>query len=57
MTYGNIMTDYAVRVRDRWKDGATVDISQEMMQLTLGIICKSVLNYDVESEANKLAKH
>jgi cytochrome P450 len=59
MTYSNIMTDYATSIRDRWKDhGDTLDIQQEMMQLTLGIICKSVLNYDVESEESvKLAKH
>ena len=35
------MTDYATRMRDRWKDEDTVDISEEMMRLTLGIICKS----------------
>jgi cytochrome P450 len=56
MTYSNIMTDYAVRMRNKWNDGATVDISEEMMQLTLGIICKSVLNYDVESEAQEVGK-
>jgi cytochrome P450 len=56
MMYGNIMTDYAARMRDGWKDGSTVDISQEMMQLTLSIICKSVLNYDVESEAQHVGK-
>jgi cytochrome P450 len=56
MTYSNIMTDYAVRVRNRWNDGAIVDISEEMMRLTLGIICKSVLNYDVESEAQEVGK-
>ena len=56
MTYSNIMTDYAVRMRNRWNDGATVDISKEMMRLTLGIICKSVLNYDVESEAQEVGK-
>src|SRR5687768_7845344 len=32
MTYSNIMTDYVVRMRNRWKDGATVDISEEMMR-------------------------
>src|SRR5919204_1758461 len=53
MTYGKVMTDYASRLRDRWKDGDTLDIQQEMMQLTLGIICKSVLNYDIESEGAK----
>ncbi len=56
MMYGIIMTDYAARMRDGWKDGSTVDISQEMMQLTLSIICKSVLNYDVESEAQHVGK-
>ena len=30
--------------------GDTVDVSEQMMQLTLGIICKAVLNYDIESE-------
>jgi cytochrome P450 len=56
MIYSNIMTDYAVRMRNRWKDGSTVDISEEMMQLTLDIICKSLLNYDVESEAQEVGK-
>ena len=55
-TYGKIMIDFAIRFRDRWKDGSTVDISKEMMELTLGIICKSVLNYDVESEAKQVGK-
>jgi cytochrome P450 len=54
MIYSNIVTDYAVRMRNRWKDGSTIDISEEMMRLTLGIICKSVLNYDVESEAQEV---
>ena len=56
MAYGKIMTDYAIRLRDRWKNEDILDISQEMMQLTLGIICKSVLNYDVESEAKQIGK-
>jgi cytochrome P450 len=56
MAYGKIMTDYAIRHRDRWKNEDILDISEEMMQLTLGIICKSVLNYDVESEAKQVGK-
>ena len=56
MGYGKIMTDYAIRLRDRWKNEDVLDISQEMMHLTLGIICKSVLNYDVESEAEQVGK-
>ena len=56
MSYANIMTDYAIRFRDRWKNEDIVDVSQEMMELTLGVICKSVLNYDVESEAKQVGK-
>ena len=43
-------------MRDRWKDGDMVDVSEQMMQLTLGIICKAVLNYDIESEARQVGK-
>ena len=50
------MTHYANLLQDTWKDGDTIDISQEMTRLTLGIICKSVLNYDVESETQKVGK-
>src|SRR5919112_4649117 len=56
MSYANIMTDYAIRFCDRWKNEDIVDVSQEMMELTLGIICKSVLNYDIESEAKQVGK-
>jgi cytochrome P450 len=41
---------------DVWKDGGVLDINKEMMQLTLGIICKSVLNYDVQTEAQQVDK-
>lgn len=56
MSYASIMTDYAIHFRDRWKNEDTIDISEEMMELTLGIICKSVLNYDVESQAKQVGK-
>ena len=56
MTYGKVISDYASRFGDRWKHGFTVDISPELMRLTLDIICKTVLNYDVESEAQQVGK-
>ena len=55
-SYGDIMTDYAERMTDSWGDGEVLDISREMMELTLGIICKSVLNYDITSEAQQVGK-
>jgi cytochrome P450 len=56
MTYGKVISDYASRFGHRWKHGSTVDISPELMRLTLDIICKTVLNYDVESEAQQVGK-
>jgi cytochrome P450 len=53
-TYANIMTEYSVRMRERWKDGATLDISQEMMRLTLSIVAKALFDADVESEADEI---
>ena len=49
--YGKIITDYANRIQERWNDGDTLDIQKEMMQLTLSIISKSVLNYDIERDS------
>ncbi|HYE64610.1 MAG TPA: cytochrome P450 [Pyrinomonadaceae bacterium] len=50
-SYGAVMTDYAARVRQRWQDGETLDISQEMMRLTLAIVGKTLFDADVESDA------
>ena len=55
-TYGKVITDYAARLNQNWKDGDTLDILKEMMQMTLSIICKSVLNYEVESEAEEVGR-
>ncbi len=49
-TYGQIMTDYAQRMCQRWKDGMTLDIHKEMMHVTLAIISKAVLGSDVKLE-------
>ena len=54
--YGKTITDHASTLNQKWKDGDTRDMLKEMMQLTLSIICKSVLNYDVESEAEEVGK-
>lgn len=50
-SYAQVMTEYAERTRDRWADGATLDISQEMMRLTLGIVGKTLFDADVEAQA------
>lgn len=50
------MVEYATRARDRWQKDETLDIWQEMMRLTLGIVGKTLFDADVEAEAPEIGK-
>jgi cytochrome P450 len=52
--YAALMTEYAVHTRERWRAGETLDISQEMMRLTLAIVGKTLFDADVEAEASEI---
>lgn len=58
--YARIMAEYAVRHAERWEaaglHGRTVDMSQEMMRLTLAIVAKSLFDADVEEEADDIGR-
>lgn len=54
--YADVMTQCAVAVRDRWSDGSTLDISEEMMRLTLAVVGKTLFSADVESEASEIGE-
>ena len=49
-TYGQIMTDYAQHMCQKWQDGMVLDIHKEMMRVTMAIISKAVLGSDVKLE-------
>lgn len=53
-SYATVMTDYAARTAARWRDEETLDISQEMMRLTLAIVGKTLFDADVEQEADEI---
>ena len=53
-SYAAVMTDYAARVREGWRDGETLDISEQMMRLTLAIVGKTLFDADVESDAREV---
>ncbi len=56
-SYDNIMSEYAYNMCNNWNDGDILDIHDEMMKVTLRIICKSVMSYDIESEeADQISK-
>jgi len=55
-SYADVMTAYATQTRERWRDGAAVDMSKEMMRLTLGIVGKTLFDADVVSEAQQVGE-
>ncbi len=54
--YATVMARYAERAQTRWQNGETLDISQEMMRLTLAIVGKTLFDADVESEAGEIGQ-
>ena len=53
-SYATVMTDCALRARDRWTDGGTLDVAEEMMRLTLGIVGLTLFAADVEAKAKNV---
>jgi cytochrome P450 len=52
--YGDIMTNDAIQMVQKWKDGMTLDIHKEMMHVTMTIISKAVLGSDIKSEGDEV---
>ena len=50
------MVNNTILACNKWSNQQILDIHQQMLQLTLGIICKSVLNYEIEAESHKVSK-
>lgn len=54
--YAETMVRYADRASERWKDGESRDIHEEMMRLTLAIAGKTLFDADVEGDAKEIGK-
>jgi cytochrome P450 len=54
--YARAMTEYAVRMRDEWKNEEVRDIDREMMRLTLQIVGKTLFNADVDNETDVVGR-
>ncbi|MEJ7578384.1 MAG: cytochrome P450 [Pyrinomonadaceae bacterium] len=52
--YGAVMVERGARLHERWQDGQTLDIAEEMMRLTLSIVGKTLFNADVETETDEV---
>lgn len=51
-TYADIMIGFTQRTLNRWRDGETRDIHQDMMTLTLEIVAKALFDADVSDDAS-----
>jgi cytochrome P450 len=56
--YGAVMAERAQRLSEEpaWQDGARLDMAQEMMRLTLGIVAKTLFDTDLEAEAQEIGQ-
>lgn len=52
--YANVMADHSLRFAAEWRDGARVDMAQEMMRLTLSVVAKTLFDADVGGEATEI---
>lgn len=49
-SYGDVMVEYTQRMLDQWGEGAEIDLAREMMQLTLGVVSKTLFDAELEDE-------
>ena len=54
--YAASMSDWGVRTRDRWQPGATVDMAEEMMRLTLAVVAQTLFSANVEDDASEIGE-
>jgi cytochrome P450 len=50
--YAATMVEHARRLDRRWQDGSTVDVSSDMMRLTLGIVARTLFDADIDAGAD-----
>jgi cytochrome P450 len=52
--YADVIADRTERTARRWRDGATIDVAEEMMGLTLEIVGKTLFNAEMASDAAEI---
>ncbi|MCB9650448.1 MAG: cytochrome P450 [Deltaproteobacteria bacterium] len=55
--YAEVMVDLTQQTLAGWRHGEQRDLNREMMELTLAVVCKAVLDYDARRGANDVVAH
>jgi cytochrome P450 len=56
-SYAGIMVDYALRTRDRWRDGDEIDATEEMMKLAMALVAKALFGHDIEDDSDGVSRN
>ena len=54
--YADSMVQCAAKMSGSWQDGQEVEISDQMMRLTLEVVGKTLLNVDMESQITEISR-
>lgn len=53
--YAELISEHTEQMLDGWQDGTSLDVSGEMMELTLRIVSKALFNHRVTDETDRVA--
>ncbi|MXX51667.1 MAG: cytochrome P450 [Chloroflexi bacterium] len=54
--YADTMVDYTLKRLEGWRDGAVVDVDDEMMELTLNIVARTLFDADASSTVSQVKR-
>lgn len=54
--YANIMVDYAQQMVDGWENGSTQDMYQEMTDVTMNIVVKTLFDVNIMTDTGELSE-
>ena len=55
-TYGTVMATLSQRMSENWHDGQELSINEEMMQLSLEIVTKTLFNSETAGDVHRIGK-
>jgi cytochrome P450 len=53
--YAEIMVEHTQRMLQQWKPGEVREIGRDMMELTLSVVCKALLDHDTHGQTDAVA--
>jgi cytochrome P450 len=56
-SYARLMSEFAERQCERWQPGGEIDVSAEMMKLTMKVAAKSLFDHDVADDSDAVLRN